>query len=451
MASDIQSLTVQVPQLIQSVAVRAPQPVQSVVVSTGLRGITGEGEDSTARSAAAAAQLSADFGYSTAPSWGLKLRVHPGDASLFDVTAGAYESIDHHYTAPGSVVRTSVAKPDGILSITPLWGSGGRHPVYVSLDRDGSVIQSTQAPSLSDYSRYAYLGIVVVVPDTHTVALVFNLQNYGGDVGLRLQQFLQSVGVFNIDGNVYSQANASTTKIRRSAGHIFRPGCNSDIDPRIIDVSTTNATDPYESFHPVSHQGGLWYYPPANSSDIDGNNYDSGTDLLPMPSGYFQIQSIFTFGTASTFIQYGQVLYTTMAEAEAHVGDDFLIFPTLIHDFVLRCLLIVKQGYTDLNDPTQAKFFEVKTGKFGTGGGGSGGGSGGEVNTASNINSRGRGVFVQKSGVDLQFTGIDSADALLNVGFDSPTQTILLSTNISAGTGDPPSNVPNGSIYFKIV
>src|ERR1035437_5437505 len=283
MASDIQSLTVQVPQLIQSVAVRAPQPVQSVVVSTGLRGITGEGEDSTARSAAAAAQLSADFGYSTAPSWGLKLRVHPGDASLFDVTAGA----------------------------------------YVSLDRDGSVIQSTQAPSLSDYSRYAYLGIVVVVPDTHTVALVFNLQNYGGDVGLRLQQFLQSVGVFNIDGNVYSQANASTTKIRRSAGHIFRPGCNSDIDPRIIDVSTTNATDPYESFHPVSHQGGLWYYPPANSSDIDGNNYDSGTDLLPMPSGYFQIQSIFTFGTASTFIQYGQVLYTTRAEAEAHVGDDF--------------------------------------------------------------------------------------------------------------------------------
>lgn len=79
-----------------------------------------------------------------------------------------------------------------------------------------------------------------------------------------------------------------------------------------------------------------------------------------------------------------------------------------------------------------------------------GGGGGGETNTASNVNSRGVGVFVAKSGVDLQFTGIDSSDPLLNVDFDSPTQTILLSTNIFSGTGDPPNNLPNGSLYFKI-
>ena len=425
--------------------IEEPADPKTVIVNVGLQGDT-----SAALAATIVAQASADFEYSTAPSWGLKLRAHPGNSALFDITEGAAEVIDHHYTVPGTVSRTSLPFPSGIMGITPMWGSGGRHPVYVSIDRTGAVVQSTTAPTLSDYSRYAYLGIVVVIPDTHTVSTIFNLQSYGGDVGLRLSQYLQSIGSFNIDGNVYAPAVATTTKIRRSAGKIFRPGCNSDVDPRVIDVSTTNATDPYESFHDVGHQGGNWSYPPSTSSDIDGNQYDNLTDLAPMSSGYFQIKAIFTFGTNSTFIQYGQTQFATMAEAEAHVEDDFAIFPTLVGDFVLRCLLIVKQGYTDLHDLTQAKFIEVKTGKTGSGGGGGGGGSGGEINTASNLNDRGVGVFIQKSGVDLQFAGVDSDDRLLNVAFDSPTKTILLSTNIFTGTGDPPGNLPNGSIYFKI-
>ena len=53
------------------------------------------------------------------------------------------------------------------------------------------------------------------------------------------------------------------------------------------------------------------------------------------------------------------------------------------------------------------------------------GASGGEANTASNINSGGVGVFKQKSGVNLEFKGINAASASLSV-----------SNNAGAGTVD---------------
>lgn len=53
-----------------------------------------------------------------------------------------------------------------------------------------------------------------------------------------------------------------------------------------------------------------------------------------------------------------------------------------------------------------------------------GGGGGGEINTASNINTFGVGVFDQKSGVDLQFRGIIAGSSKIDVTLDAPNNQI---------------------------
>jgi len=47
------------------------------------------------------------------------------------------------------------------------------------------------------------------------------------------------------------------------------------------------------------------------------------------------------------------------------------------------------------------------------------GGGGGEANTASNVNVGGVGVFKQKTGVDLEFRGVNAASSKISVALDA--------------------------------
>jgi hypothetical protein len=422
-----------------TVSVEESPSVDVVMVQTGPPGPRGL-PDPTAIAVA-------EYQLSTGPAWGLKLSAHPGDPSLFDIGPGVAYFLDH-YTDPTSTVRDTLDVPVGIAGITPLWGTGGRHPVYISLDKLRNVRQSASPPTLEDLTRYAYVGVVAVIPDTFTVAAVFNLHTYAGDLGARLNQFASCMGAFNVAGNVYgpSSLTTPTTRISRTAGRVFRLGSNSNTDARVSDINTTNLVDP-EQFRSVRHVGAEWYYPPTLEQNIDAEYYDNLSDLTPVPAGQFQIKAIF-YSISATFIQYGQTTYATMADAELHLQDKFAVNPILGDDFVLRCLLIVQQGYTSLSNTAQAKFVDM--GKFGLSISSGGGSSSGEVNTASNINEVGTGVFYQKVGMDLQFVGVAAkADSLATVDWDDANKCLRIGVNIYTGTGDAPSGLPDGSLYFK--
>ena len=64
------------------------------------------------------------------------------------------------------------------------------------------------------------------------------------------------------------------------------------------------------------------------------------------------------------------------------------------------------------------------SGFFGPGTGG--GGGGGETNLGSNINTGGVGVFDGKSGVTLQFRGVDSLSNIISVALEPINNTIDL-------------------------
>jgi hypothetical protein len=78
----------------------------------------------------------------------------------------------------------------------------------------------------------------------------------------------------------------------------------------------------------------------------------------------------------------------------------------------------------------------------------------GEETTASNVNTRGEGVYLEKVGVDLKFTGIDAKDTKTTVEYDSASKTILVGTSlpeVMTSTQDPPNpptGIPDGTIFF---
>lgn len=85
------------------------------------------------------------------------------------------------------------------------------------------------------------------------------------------------------------------------------------------------------------------------------------------------------------------------------------------------------------------------------------GGGGGEANTASNINTSGAGVFVNKSGVDLRFKGIDNGSSKVSVTDDTVNHRILVDvveanlTLSNLGGSLALGQVPNSLItYAKI-
>lgn len=75
----------------------------------------------------------------------------------------------------------------------------------------------------------------------------------------------------------------------------------------------------------------------------------------------------------------------------------------------------------------------------------------GEVNTASNQNAGGVGVFKQKTGVDLEFRGINAKNASVAVSLDAPNNEIDVEVNISATSGNLLSIDGTGVLAKQVV
>jgi hypothetical protein len=303
-----------------------------------------------------------NYEHSTGVVWGLGLAVNGADPKKLDILPGAAVFIDN-FTTPGTTVRSELSLPDGIVGITPDWGTGGRHPVYVTLDKTGTVYQSIAAPSLADLADYTYIGVFSCTPSTTTIEAVYQYQFGAVNSITRFEQFSVCLGSFNIYGNVYGPAVATPTLgLRRSAGQIFRVGSNMGTLPKVPDIVNTpaTATGQSEVFMSTRHVSGAWAYVPATA--VDPENYDNLTDLVPMTPNYWQIKTLF-YSPSIVFFQYGQKQYITQSEAENDIFGTIEIYSILPRDFVFRGWLITQQGCTDLNDTAKAKF--IPAGKFG--------------------------------------------------------------------------------------
>jgi hypothetical protein len=386
---------------------------------------TGVANAATAQAQANLALSTAQEQMSTGPLWGLTLQAN-SNTGLFNITSGAANFVDS-FSTPGTTTVNTLNLPSGITGITPSWGSTslGRHPVYVSMNSSGTVLQSTVEPTLDSYTEYAYLGIIAVDPVNQIVDALYPYCSYTTDIVNRFNQLCLCLKSFNVSGNAYTPSVVSgspTLNIARGAGQIFRIGSNTANDLRSPDAPLTNASDP-EVFFPISHSSGNWYYPDAPVTALDPNYYDNLTNLTAMTTGYFQIKPVF-YSPQIIFMQYGQAQYPTMADAVSSVNGAIMLHPALATgDFVWLGWWIVQQGCTDLNNTSQAVYLER------SGIAGASGSSGGEANTTASVGTAGISIIPPtdpKTGVVLNFCSIEGDGETISVTYDAAHQAVQI-------------------------
>ena len=239
---------------------------------------------------------------------------------------------------------------------------------------------------------------------------------------------MAAIGPFNISGNQYIY-NGANVKINKTVGSVFSNGANYITDPTNPHNVTLPAQTPVTFFSALQNNTIV-----AQTSNIDTNNYDNAGTLTAIPSGKYVIHRIFLFVNGQTAMQYGQNLYSTLADAVSSIAtESFIYATTVIASTLARTAIAVGQGTTDLSNPANAFFQDL--GKFGAT-------SGGAVTGVTTLQAT-----YNNSATPQIITSVLNGALTIKRGSSSDTDNVLVVDNGSqvitfsiAGTGNVVSN-----------
>jgi hypothetical protein len=261
-----------------------------------------------------------------------------------------------------------VDNTSGSPTITPVTWSGKTNIAatyvatnlvsYVAINSSGTVIQSAAPFTNAEHRDYINLGSLVHV-NLINLDAVNNFQEVAINPTNQLTDLSDSLGIFNIGGNVFS-ANGANMTINKSSGDLYSTGCNWGVDKKNPNVRTlaslTGLTFQYR--FSTGTNG-------ATGTSINPAIYDVGGVSTAVPANKFTIQRIYSFVSNNVKIQPGQAYYNSLAEAKAAIQTEaFVTEPSIAYNGLLRGFLIVRENATALNSATSAAFYEA--GKFGS-------------------------------------------------------------------------------------
>jgi hypothetical protein len=346
------------------------------------------------------------------------ITITSGQPAKFDMTAGT-GIVVNNYTNPNSPTLTPVSWPARTAQTLTYLASADE--TALGIDSSGNIVQHNSPFTEDEWADIIQIATIGHWSRTQIDYIIMEpLRVY--DVMRQLQGFLAALGPFAMGGNEYT-ANGANMKLNKSGGTTFYQGGGSSLKPNTI--SSSSGTAVYFSYYYESSPG-VWVET-ALTQTIDDLKYNTGSGLGTVPVGKYTIQTIFFYAPLwvnggsteySTDIQYGQVVYDTLAQAAAAITNNIRFYDYLSYD-TFRTWLIVKRGTTSLQNAADALFVQSPPLKFGIMAA-TGGGSTGEANTASNIGTAGVGLYDSKVGVDLRFKNPASLTSGLTI-VDNPT------------------------------
>lgn len=237
---------------------------------------------------------------------------------------------------------------------------------YFMVDDTGAIVQNEGVPTRTQRRSFAILGRAVVIAgsiasvqdspvlSTHPMSFAFDMLNAIGDI--------------RVDG-IRAAAIASSLTFSLSAGSIFNPGANYQVDPDDPNVSPFNAVSP-TAFRYVTQSGVVDTAPRTN---VDPSIYDLGGTVTAIGGGVGSttIQRIHCFPTQNVFIQLGQTVYSSLTAAldAIAIGDtpNFVTHPDLRGGGVRTAFLVCQRNTTNLADTATARVLRAT--RFGDPGG----------------------------------------------------------------------------------
>lgn len=279
-------------------------------------------------------------------------------ATTFNVSAINAWFIDNS----NPIIPTKIYKSFSATTGNTLLNINTQNVTYVAIDLNG-VLQQSGIPFDSSLQRdWTPLGVII-----HSNKTFINAINNQPVVAIspnnQLSDLIESIGVFNIYGNIFSP-NGNNLSINKSIGEIFKQGANF----------VNNQKDPHTLILPALIAPSNIRYRLQEGTEfndtnvIDPNYWDNNGVLTLMTGIRWQIQRIYVFQSNLIRIQYGQATYSNQSEAIQAISTEmFVTEQNILENGLFRGLLLVRRNVADLTDTTKALFIEAS--KFGGVGG----------------------------------------------------------------------------------
>ncbi len=280
------------------------------------------------------------------------------DTTKINVSAGMGYVVDN-YTNPESPT-ISLVKWDTFTAVTLTYLATNLDTQLAINGADATLTQFNTLLTAVQRRDYLFLGKAVHTNLTVVNAVVNNAY-LRVSPQMTIDDLHEAVGPINKSGNVIS-ANGANLSINRSAGEIYRRGANRVASAKSPNLITTSAATPV-SFQYRYRNGSGGFTTSAATTTLVPGSYDDGDGTLgAVGNSQWTIQRVYHFTIGTTYVTYGQVIYATLAEAEAATDVEDPVIDPQFADASLRAYVIMRGNATDLTDTAITAI--KKNGKF---------------------------------------------------------------------------------------
>ena len=222
---------------------------------------------------------------------------------------------------------------------------------YILINSSGASYQQTTHPTPQN-RRDNILVAKVVHPNRSTIQSVANYTDYSTSPMSALREMFTPFPLIN-DG-VVAYANGANLNFNTTAGNLYGLGINWTVDQKTPNAVSVSAAIP-RSFFYRTQTGGTT----GSVSLIDPTRYDVGGTITSIGGGGNQAtnQRIYIYPTGIVNVQYGQTLYSSLANAIAGQQTEMFVKATnAVGSAVLVGIIAVIKSATALNDTSKAIF-----------------------------------------------------------------------------------------------
>lgn len=237
-------------------------------------------------------------------------------STQFSITQGLAIIADY-VTSPTSPTSTKFTIPAQTITLNA--GQLAQGVTWWVSDVNGNITSLNAQPTADQRRTSVQLGVVIC--SSNVIAQVVTDPVYPPQAVNQLQDLIYALGVFSTSGNV-TTANGANLSMNKSAGTMFSGSGGYAADPNNLH-SVANPVETPISFRYVTQNTNSFS---TNQTLLDPTTFDNSgvKTTIGSPATQATIQRVFLAATGQAgtqiVVQYGNVVYTNLATAEAAVG-----------------------------------------------------------------------------------------------------------------------------------
>lgn len=272
------------------------------------------------------------------------LAANAGDNTKFDLGQVVGQIVD---TNTGSYYPLDIPPNIAVTPIVPTSGIS-----YIFIDETGTLQQQTSPLTAPQKRLNLFIGRVVTNASS-VVSQVVIEPVITENAAMNLYDLTSSIGIVNINGGNRITPNGANLSLDKSAGKIFDTGANYTTDRQ--DPNRVSIPDCTVCGFFLNIRSGI---NATTVTTINPSKYDNAGVLttIPNPTSRATNQKIFVFPSGNLVVQYGQQVYSSLANAVAGIANENFVPNPAFDGGVLIATLSVIKGATDLSDTSQARF-----------------------------------------------------------------------------------------------